>query len=166
MKLYDRFEEFCYRIDEEKLWGRFFFYLTSVIWLIYLKTFIHELGHAVAAIALGGTVTGFEMKWSGGGSINWLPPVDTIHYDYIVLNTLVLVSGGIAAMLLFMALSHKTKWFLIPAVLALLNGFLEALHMNELRVPLTDIIGLAGMWAIITLIHGLAKSEDIQEIIE
>ena len=158
MKLFDRFMETCDRLDDEdRFWGRIVFYVTSFVWMYYLKAFIHELGHAVTAIALGGTVTDLWIKLEGGGGIYYFPPIDTMPYDCIVMNTLVLVSGGIAAMLFFVILSHKTKWFLIPAILSLLNGFLEALYMNDIRASLSSFIILASWWAICTLIHGVVR---------
>ena len=158
MKLYDRFMETCDRLDDEDaFWGKIIFYATSLLWIVYLKTFIHELGHAVVAIALGGIVTEFVMNLNGGGHVQYIPPIDILPFEYIVLNTLFLVSGGIAAMLLFIALSYKTKWFLIPATLSLLDGFLEALYMKELRSPLITLIILTSWWAIGMLMHGVIK---------
>ena len=168
MKLFDRFQKFFDElydgIDDERAWGKFFFYLTSLIWMAYFKTFIHELGHAVVAIALGGTITEFVLRLDSGGHIKYIPPLDITPYDYAILNTLVLVSGGLAVMLLFMVLSHKTRWFLIPAVLGLLDGFLEALYMGRLREPLNTLIILTSMWAIFMVIcsfvpHSLEPTE-------
>ena len=156
MKLFERFGKFADRLVDERLCTKFFFYLSAIIWMIYLKTFIHELGHAVVAIALGCNVTEFVVRLEGGGSIYYYPPLNTTSYDYIALNTLVLVSGGLAVMMLFMVLSHKTKWFYIPAALGLLDGFLEALYMSELREPLSTLIILTSWWAIGIVIRSLA----------
>ena len=157
MKLFERFGEFYDRIEDEGLERKLLFYTTSFVWLIYLMSFIHELGHAVVAIALGCNVTEFVIRLEGGGSIKYYPPLNTMPYDYTVLNTLVSVSGGIAVMLFFMVLSHKTKWFYIPAALVLLDGFLEALYMGELRIPLGTLTILTSMWAIGMLIRSLPK---------
>jgi hypothetical protein len=42
--------------------------------LTHLETLVHELGHAAAAVVVGGTPTGLTLRLDGSGEANWLKP--------------------------------------------------------------------------------------------
>lgn len=130
-------------INSEKntYWTKYILYVTSCIWVLYLVIFFHELGHAVAIISLGGTVEEFVVLWDFSGYVRWIfENVPQSEAPRIV--TLVDVSGGIGAALFLMVLSHKSKWFMIPAGFCLLDGFAEALSMGDTRYNATNSMGV------------------------
>jgi hypothetical protein len=112
---------------------------------MYLFVFFHELGHATAVISLGGTVKEFVVAWNMSGYVKWTYG-DTPMASYPVMCTLVNVSGGIGAMLFFLALTHKSKWFTLPAFLCLIDGFSEALYLADTRFASNAIMEIAVMF--------------------
>jgi len=113
-------------------WTKFILHATSLFWILYLAIFIHELGHAIAVIALGGTLHELVVTWDMCGRVLWTyenVPMDAIPR----VITLVAVSGGIGAALFFLALTHKSRWFAMPTLFALLDGFGEAMYLADTR---------------------------------
>ena len=123
-------------------WAKYILYVTSFVWILYLDVFFHELGHAIAVVALGGTVEEFVVAWDLSGYVKWTC-VSTSLTSYPIILTLVGVSGGIGAALFFMVLSHKSKWFVIPALFSLADGFGEALFQAETRFYATNGMGVS-----------------------
>ena len=127
-------EKYRYRI-------KYILYATSFIWVMYLVIFSHELGHAVAVISLGGTLHDFVVRWNITGYVLWtgenVPP-ETIPR----VITLVNVSGGIGAALFLIVLSLKSRWFMIPALFCLLDGFAEAMYLADTRFYACNIVGV------------------------
>ena len=118
--------------EEAVYWTKFVLYGTSPIWILYLHVFFHELGHAIAVLSLGGTVLEFGVEWDLSGHILWIvgnAPSESAQQ----MITLVGVSGGIGGAMFFMALTRKSKWFVVPALLALQDGFAEALYLSDIR---------------------------------
>lgn len=113
-------------------WTKYILYVTAFFWVQYLAVFFHELGHAIAVVSLGGTLHELVVSWDFSGCVLWSwenVPVDS----FLQMRTLVNVSGGIGAALFFMVLSHKSKWFTIPALFCVIDGFGEALYLADTR---------------------------------
>ena len=111
---------------------KYVLYLTSYLWVMYLLVFFHELGHAISLLSLGGTLHEFVVLWDFTGYVIWsFENVPAASLPEVIL--LVRASGGIGGALFFMVLSHKSKWFAIPALFSLMDGFAEALIMADTR---------------------------------
>lgn len=123
-------------------WAKYIFYVTSFVWVLYLFVFSHELGHAITVVALGGTVREFVVSWDLTGYVVWTGE-NIPASSFSQVRVLVGVSGGIGAMLFFLALSYKSKWFVIPALFSLMGGFGEAMFQTETRLYATNGTGVA-----------------------
>jgi hypothetical protein len=123
-------------------WAKYILYVTSFVWVLYLAVFFHELGHAVTVVSLGGTLEEFVVTWDFRGYVRWTQEnIPMSEAPRIV--TLVSVSGGIGAALFFLVLSHKSKWFAVPALFCLVDGFGEAMYQADTRFYAINGMGLA-----------------------
>lgn len=120
---------------------KYVLYATSFIWVLYLYILFHEFGHAVTVLSLGGTLHDFIVTWDLRGRVLW--SWENIPQSIVPrVVTLVNVSGGIGAALFFMILAHKSKWFTIPAMFALLDGFGEAMYQADTRCVASYGVGI------------------------
>jgi len=144
---------------------KYILYATSVIWISYLVVFFHELGHAIAVIALGGTVKEFIVSWGLSGKVVWIlgnVPMEA----WPQVKTLVGVSGGIGAALFFMVLTHKSKWFSIPALFSLVDGFGEAMYLADTRFTATYGIQISVIVICVCLFWQFGNREIDKRMIE
>jgi len=152
-------------------WAKFFLYVTSFVWVMYGAVFFHELGHAIAVLSLGGTLHEFVVAWDFSGYVIW--SVENVPSESLQQTiTLFCVSGGIGAALFFMVLSHKSKWFMIPALFALIDGFGEALYHADARYSATCGVTISTFFVCIWLLwqfdvrHRNKKVERIEWTLE
>ena len=90
-----------------------------------IMTTIHEAGHVIATILLGGKVLDIHITFLNGGYV-------ISHFDVLLYSskTIVLLSGGLAVALLFLFLGFFNRIFLFIVPFQLMDGLAEALGMS------------------------------------
>jgi hypothetical protein len=86
--------------------------------IVYIGNFIHEMGHSVAVLVLGGRVLEFMVSVDGG----------RVLFDGVSMNNLWLVGimGGLAMSIYYGVLAEKINRFLyVPVICSLVYAFYE-----------------------------------------
>ena len=112
-----------------------------MLYISFAVTLVHETGHALAAIALGGTIKEFVATPFNGGYVHsHFEPNPNFSYDFI--TAIVLISGGLAASLLFILIGFFKRPFLVCVPILMLQGFAEALGNLSLNHLCMDLFSL------------------------
>lgn len=109
--------------------------------ILYLITFVHELGHVLAVIFSGGKVIEFNITPFNGGTIRWFYIIED-PIRYAVIDTVVGLSGGLAVSLFFLLLGFFKRPFLLIVPLHIIDGIAEVFQMGGLHSSMTQLTAL------------------------
>lgn len=149
--------------EETVYWVKYILYATSFFWVLYLAIFSHELGHAITVLSLGGTLHELVVTWDMRGYVLW--SLENVPMESVPqVKTLVGVSGGIGAALFFMILTQKSKWFVVPALFALIDGFSEAMYLAGTRYNATCGVTISALAICMWLFWQFGERENNKRI--
>ncbi len=80
-------------IDKHKTFLYFFLAAVLVLILFPIMIFIHEMGHVIAILLMGGEVTGFHITWTSGyvifNGVEGAGPLFLVHLSGVLANMIV-----------------------------------------------------------------------------
>jgi len=123
----------------------------SLLSTLFIMTLVHELGHVVAATLLGGSVEEFNVTLFNGGTIKWKYMIEYPE-QWIIVRTIVRLSGGLALSLLFALLGFFKRPFLLIVPLHIIDGIAEVFQMGGLHSSMTR---LTVLFIVIVINHAL-----------
>lgn len=99
--------------------------------LLLISTLVHELGHGVAALLMGGEFDRFVMHWNGAGTAFWRGDVGAAGQGFVAAGGLVGPAVGAAVLLVLARKLGRARWTLIALgallllaeVMVVRNGF-------------------------------------------
>jgi len=116
------------------------FAFIALILILFLVTAVHELGHCVTTLLLGGSVQEIKITLFDGGYIISQFPYEPNLYIVATQDFLVRFSGGLAVALFFLFLGFFKRPFLLIVPFQLLDGIIEATSTsNDMRVCIMEI---------------------------